>query len=630
MATVLLVSVLAVYKIYTGAEGLTWQFDDAINLSGLSGASTWSGLRDFIFGGVAGPTGRPVSLLAFVPDYQHWPENPWGMVQGSLIWHGLNSALVFLLFYVLLSQQSETRKNSLYLAAAASILWAILPIHASGLLMPVQRMTHVSSFFVLLGLVLFSYLRVCYNSRESWGGLILMFVALLVPGLIAVYSKESGALLLSFVVVIDRVFLRELAPPVNNRVWCFYLLMAALAVPVLLCYQVLADWDGIQSWFKYHRDRTMAEHIATELVILWEYIRQIALPRANILGPFHDAHKVYSWQNIEPYLSLAGWVGMVMAGMFFLRHGFVGRSFAFFVLFFLAGHQIESTVIPLELYFEHRNYLASLGLVLFFVVVAYSCITSRYFLFLVAGAFMALHLFVLQQTASLWGQPLVAAEVWQMNNSKSLRANQMLAWQYGINGYAGALGVLDRYAEVASDPAGVSIQATEIACAFEDREQILSRMERLQSIAPKLRRAAEITTSLAKLGERVRNDKCHGVSVDVYNGVLLALLESESLSYNKKVRHHVYFELALTSRYQGNEAGFIEYAKLAFFDFPSYSVSRVIAAALFQQGDNKAAVDWLDESVLYAPKGVSGKSWRDEASSMKDAIMRVEALLGDR
>jgi len=365
-------------------------------------------------------------------------------------------------------------------------------------------------------------------------------------------------------------------------------------------------------------------------VILWEYIRQIALPRANILGPFHDAHKVYSWQNIEPYLSLAGWVGMVMAGMFFLRHGLVGRSFAFFVLFFLAGHQIESTVIPLELYFEHRNYLASLGLVLFFVVVAYSCITSRYFLFLVAGAFMALHLFVLQQTASLWGQPLVAAEVWQMNNSKSLRANQMLAWQYGINGYAGALGVLDRYAEVASDPVGVSIQATEIACAFESREQILSRMERLQSIAPKLRRAAEITTSLAKLGERVRNDKCHGVSVDVYNGVLLALLESESLSYNKKVRHHVYFELALTSRYQGNEAGFIEYAKLAFFDFPSYSVSRVIAAALFQQGDNKAAVDWLDESVLYAPKGVSGKSWRDEASSMKDAIMRVEALLGDR
>jgi len=36
----------------------------------------------------------------------------------------------------------------------------------------------------------------------------------------------------------------------------------------------------------------------------------------------------------------------------------------FEILFLFAGHRLESTLIPLELAFEHRNYLPSLGLIL--------------------------------------------------------------------------------------------------------------------------------------------------------------------------------------------------------------------------------------------------------------------------
>jgi protein O-mannosyl-transferase len=37
---------------------------------------------------------------------------------------------------------------------------------------------------------------------------------------------------------------------------------------------------------------------------------------------------------------------------------------AFGILFFFAGHRLESTLIPLEPAFENRNYLPSLGLIL--------------------------------------------------------------------------------------------------------------------------------------------------------------------------------------------------------------------------------------------------------------------------
>ena len=34
------------------------------------------------------------------------------------------------------------------------------------------------------------------------------------------------------------------------------------------------------------------------------------------------------------------------------------------ILFFLAGHALESSIFPLEIYFEHRNYLPAVGLAL--------------------------------------------------------------------------------------------------------------------------------------------------------------------------------------------------------------------------------------------------------------------------
>src|SRR5690606_12813235 len=82
-ALLMLVGFSAVVALYALARGLTWQFDDWINLKDLAGASSPDGLRAFLFGGVAGPSGRPVALLSFLPNYVDWPDNPWGFVQQS-------------------------------------------------------------------------------------------------------------------------------------------------------------------------------------------------------------------------------------------------------------------------------------------------------------------------------------------------------------------------------------------------------------------------------------------------------------------------------------------------------------------------------------------------------------------
>lgn len=64
------------FALYGSAQGLTWQFDDRLNLSPLADVSTHDALLAYLTAGAAGPTGRPISLLAFLPDYVHWPNHP--------------------------------------------------------------------------------------------------------------------------------------------------------------------------------------------------------------------------------------------------------------------------------------------------------------------------------------------------------------------------------------------------------------------------------------------------------------------------------------------------------------------------------------------------------------------------
>lgn len=92
-----------------------------------------------------------------------------------------------------------------------------------------------------------------------------------------------------------------------------------------------------------------------------------AIPRAVAFGPFHDDYTVYDSSSILAWLAAAAWL-LVAVLAFILRQR--TRLPLFALLWFTVAHLVESTVIPLELYFEHRNYLAVVG-PLFALVVAF-------------------------------------------------------------------------------------------------------------------------------------------------------------------------------------------------------------------------------------------------------------------
>ena len=96
----------------------------------------------------------------------------------------------------------------------------------------------------------------------------------------------------------------------------------------------------------------------TQPRVVADYLQNWFLPKLYTTGVFQD-HVIKSTGLFSPVSTAVGVVFHI--GLIVLA--FVKRRqlplFAFAILFFYANHLLESTTLNLELYFEHRNYMAA-------------------------------------------------------------------------------------------------------------------------------------------------------------------------------------------------------------------------------------------------------------------------------
>ena len=97
----------------------------------------------------------------------------------------------------------------------------------------------------------------------------------------------------------------------------------------------------------------------------------LLLPLPRLLPFFHDDWAVAAGSVLRPstLAAIAAWIALAALAIH-LRGGRAALA-GLGVLFFLLAHALESTLLPLELVFEHRSYLPSLG-----VVLALACLGS--------------------------------------------------------------------------------------------------------------------------------------------------------------------------------------------------------------------------------------------------------------
>lgn len=414
-------ALFATFWIYSFGFTGNFKLDDFPNLSQLKYVTDLDTLLLFVFSGNAGPSGRPLALLSFVINQPAWDVDAAAFLYTSTLIHLINGLLLAWLAYRLL-KPGHGESYAATAALVAATLWMLHPMFASTTLYVIQRMTSLSAMFVLAGLVGYVASR-HISQRRPVAGIVGMALSIGLGTSLAVLCKENGAILPALAWLLDAVFLNKLqASPAVNR-WRKLLTIG----PTLLLLGYMAyKAPGLLSAYG-GRDFTMGERLLTEARVLLDYLRLLVVPVRSQMGLFHDDYVISrGWFDPASTLPAVAAIIAMLAAAILLRKKYPLVFFA--VAWFFIGHAMESSIFPLEIYFEHRNYLPAIGLALAAGAgFAGLELRLRRAIAILGVAYLSLYAFVLYETSQQWGNTLVAADLWYHENPKSDRATQYYA-----------------------------------------------------------------------------------------------------------------------------------------------------------------------------------------------------------
>lgn len=349
----------------------TFVFDDisnivdnpALQIRDLSGQSLLQAALSSPGGGLM----RPISMLSFALDAYFWGLSPLAFKLTNLLIHlACGVALGFLAREILTAltedpQEALPRREIGWLSLGVTLLWCVHPLNLTAVLYAVQRDTCLAGLCSALAML--AYLVGRRRERGGRSGAWFIWCWTPLATLAGILSKESAALVPVFLLLIEFTVLgfRASGPRMSRHAAAFFgvfLLLPGLgiaAVAVLHPATLFAGYAG--------RDYTLYERLLSESRVLVDYLRWALLPNLEQLGLYHDDIAA-SHGLLDPPSTLACCcvIAALLVAALAVRRRLPLLSLG--VLWFFAGHLIESTVLPLELAFEHRNYLPLFGLIL--------------------------------------------------------------------------------------------------------------------------------------------------------------------------------------------------------------------------------------------------------------------------
>lgn len=402
-------------------------FDDFGNLPALGATGPvdhWPAFWRYLTSGTADPTGRPLTLLSFLLDAHDWPAAPYPFKRTNLILHLINGTLLYALlakFGSLLDYEKRRYKSAALLGVA---LWLLHPLFVSTTLYIVQREAMLPATCVLAGLLIWLHGRARLASGNLMAGLAWSVIGLGGFTLLGVLSKANGVLLPAFALLIEFIILaRHPITAGSSRLMhrAVMLVLGALPAAAIAFYLSEIAARGLLYGGPIGRPWTYAQRLLTEPRVLMDYLSLLWVPRPISSGLFNDQY-VASTSLLQPLSTLP----CLFAALALIGGAWWARrrrpAIALAVLFYFVGQSIESTSVPLELYFEHRNYVPAL---LMFWPLALWLTQAHTLPILKRSLMLALPLGLAWMTharATLWGDAQTQALVWAQINPDSPRA----------------------------------------------------------------------------------------------------------------------------------------------------------------------------------------------------------------
>lgn len=352
----------ATFLVWYAALAGSFIFDDIPNLVRASGwkaeSLSPSVLLEAMGSGLTSDGGRPLAILSFAINHVLTGLDPWWLKATSLALHCFNAMLVALLVRQLLAAAplaSTSPQLTTIPACLLALAWASHPIQASTVAYVVQRMEIGAASGVLLALLAYmAFRRRQLSGRTAWPFLALAGLA----WALGLGFKESAAIAPALALLVEWLcfgFRRRGGARDRLLTGAFAVAgIGAIAAFVLVVLPMTTESAYASRAFD------AKARISTQFSVLCHYLAQILWPLPDAFRFYYDDFPVSPtpWHDVRTLLSFTAILATFLAAWLLRRRC---PLFTFGALWFYACHAITSSPIPLELAFEHRNYLALLG-----------------------------------------------------------------------------------------------------------------------------------------------------------------------------------------------------------------------------------------------------------------------------
>jgi hypothetical protein len=305
---------------------------------------------------------RPVVYLSLMLNYQIGALNVVGYHIFNIGVHIINSMFVYLLMLWTLGMpvlsaayQAKAKRMALF----GALLFAVHPIQTESVTYIITRTELLATCFYLATFLLF----IKGVKTKKFGYHIgAFFTAVLAMG-----SKEWAVTLPALLFVYDFLFLSEAKlRPILSR-WLTYVMVT---IPWVIALRHLNLFSGTtDSGIGFNVSTTsginMQTYLLTSFNVLWTYLRLMVLPiNQNLDYDYAIAKTLFEFPT---FISLVGHVAVVgSACWLYMKKGWF--LFPFGVAWFYIGLSPVQSIVPIiDVIFEHRMYMPSVGFVIVFV-----------------------------------------------------------------------------------------------------------------------------------------------------------------------------------------------------------------------------------------------------------------------
>ena len=442
------------------------------------------------------PRHRYLPNISFALNYYFGGLNPFGYHLVNLTIHLLSG--IFLFFFIKntlhIDPQNKRESHPELIAFFAALLWVVQPVGTQSVTYICQRMASMVALFYIISLLFYVKGRMAMRETPSeWLKPCLFFSGGFLAAVCAIATKENAGTLPLVLLLYEWFFFQDLKLKWSRRQILWIAFFVIVFAGVVFWYMGENPMFRIMNSYR-RRDFTLIERVMTEWRIVVYYLSLFLWAPPGRLNLDHDYP--LSLSPVHPATTLAALAAILGLLIWAAYSAKKGRLIAFAILWFFITQATESTIIGIELVFEHRTYIPFMMISLLLVLAIFRMIKNRSLAYGLLGATALVFSVWTYQRNQTWQEPVSFLTDCTVKSPKKYRPQHNLG--VALDDAGDISGAIAHYKiAIQTDP--------DRASAYNDLGSALLKLGKIHEASQNIRRALELKPDFADAHNNLGN-----------------------------------------------------------------------------------------------------------------------------